>query len=117
MGDEKEGFSITYTDGEDYTYTVDSSDTITLDDTFTSNGDGTFTINLNNTIDDSTFTYNPNEYVYVDDSIKPERVETMCKHYPGLEKAWRNFKAVYDMCEQDYKGKLKELGLDDEIPF
>lgn len=111
MSDNKEGFSITYND-TDYTYTVDSSNTITLDDTFSSNSDGTFTINL-----DNSFSGDMNDYMYVDDSIKPDRVETMCKHYPGLEKAWRNFKAIYDMCEQDYKGKLKELGLDDDIPF
>tara|TARA_B110000977_G_scaffold149485_1_gene189476 strand:+ start:461 stop:829 length:369 start_codon:yes stop_codon:yes gene_type:complete len=34
-------------------------------------------------------------------------VERMCKEYPALEKVWRNFKNVYDMCEQDYKGKVK----------
>jgi hypothetical protein len=34
-------------------------------------------------------------------------VERMCKEYPALEKVWRNFKNVYNMCEQDYKGKVK----------
>lgn len=49
--------------------------------------------------------------------IDPDEVAKMCKEYPGLEKVWRNFKSVYDMCKQDYKGKLKERGLDDDIPF
>ena len=49
--------------------------------------------------------------------IDPDEVEDMFKHYPGLDKVWRNFKSVYDMCIQDYKGKMKEDGLDDDIPF
>jgi len=42
----------------------------------------------------------------------------MCEHYPALEKVWRNFKSVYDMCKQDYEGKKKagEI-LDDDLPF
>lgn len=31
-------------------------------------------------------------------------VQDMCKHYPALEKALENFKTVYKMVEQDYKG-------------
>jgi len=31
-------------------------------------------------------------------------VKEMCKHYPALEKALENFKTVYKMVEQDYKG-------------
>jgi len=41
----------------------------------------------------------------------------MCKEYPGLEKVWRNFKSVYDMCKQDYEGKKKAGEIDDDIPF
>lgn len=32
-------------------------------------------------------------------------VEEMCKEYPALEKAFENFKTIYKMVEQDYKGK------------
>jgi hypothetical protein len=46
-----------------------------------------------------------------------EQVKSMCEEYPALDKAWKNFKALYDMTLQDYKGKMKEQGLDDEIPF
>lgn len=35
-------------------------------------------------------------------------VTAMCKEYPGLEKAYENFKAVYKMVEQDWRGKQKE---------
>lgn len=34
------------------------------------------------------------------------KVEQMCKHYPALEKAFENFKAVYSMVHQDYKGLI-----------
>ena len=52
-------------------------------------------------------------------SIDEYKVERMCKEYPALEKVWRNFKSVYDMCKQDYEGKIKagEIQDDDEIPF
>jgi hypothetical protein len=101
--------------------------------------DDTITINLDNTYGtttsywagdsittatDSTFSIDTNttdtidiSWVYNNTNIDPERIERMCEHYPGLEKVWRNFKSVYDMCNQDYKGKLKEQGLDDDIPF
>lgn len=49
--------------------------------------------------------------------IDPNEVEKMCSEYPALEKVWRNFKSVYDLVEQDYKGKKKAGELDDEIPF
>lgn len=31
-----------------------------------------------------------------------EKVEDMCKHYPGLEIALRNFKTVYALVKDDY---------------
>ncbi len=35
-------------------------------------------------------------------------VEKMCNEYPGLAKAFENFKTVYKMVEQDWKGKTKD---------
>ena len=52
-----------------------------------------------------------------DTRIDPDEIERMCKEYPALNKVWRNFKSVYDMCKQDYKGKIKAGELDDDIPF
>lgn len=88
----------------DGTYKVDlgdmwSSESITLDSSITLDTSPTYTF------DTGVF------------KIDPDEVEDMCKHYPGLDKVWRNFKSVYDMCIQDYKGKMKEDGLDDDIPF
>lgn len=35
-------------------------------------------------------------------------VEEMCKEYPALEKAFKNFETIYKMVEQDYKGKKED---------
>jgi hypothetical protein len=48
-----------------------------------------------------------------DHKIDPEEVSKMCKEYPGLEKVWNNFKAVYDMVKQDYEGKKQAGELDE----
>jgi len=71
------------------------------------------------TIDDSLWT-GSSDYTFsvnTTKNINPDQVEDMCNEYPALEKVWRNFKSVYDMVIQDYKGKQKERGLDDDIPF
>jgi len=74
------------------TITFDTLDTLQTDDNIT------FDVNNINMIDIS-------------------EIEDMCTEYPALEKAWRNFKTLYDMTLQDYKGKQKERGFDDKIPF
>ena len=73
---------------------------------------GTFTISTDDTIDISSLSWD------FGNKINPDEVSKMCEHYPGLEKVWRNFKSVYDMCKQDYEGKKKagEI-LDDDLPF
>ena len=35
-------------------------------------------------------------------------VNDMCKEYPALAKVYENFKTVYKLVEQDYKGKKKD---------
>jgi len=39
------------------------------------------------------------------------KVEDMCKEYPALAKAFENFKTMYALVDQDYKGKQKERKL------
>ena len=36
------------------------------------------------------------------------KVRDMLKHYPALEKAFENFKTVYKMVDQDYKGNHQD---------
>lgn len=40
------------------------------------------------------------------------KVEDMCNDYPGLRKAYENFKSVYKMVHQDWQGRQE-----DEPPF
>lgn len=44
----------------------------------------------------------------------PQKLKKMCEQYPALEKVYENFKTVYSMVEQDWKGNYDE---DDELPF
>ena len=37
-----------------------------------------------------------------------EKIQSMCKEYPGLDKAFDNFKMTYKMVHQDWIGKQKK---------
>lgn len=103
-------------------YSTASDFTITTTGTTTP----TYTVSLDpswssdytaDTIDIDSLTSNFYNQNFVDKMPDVHRVDEMCKEYPALAKAYETFKSVYKMCEQDYKGKLKERGLDDDIPF
>jgi len=89
--------------GSEYTFNLtNDNDTITIDTIDWNNNLGTkhgdtFSID---TSSNSEFIYNT-----LDTYIDPDEIELMCKEYPALTKVWRNFKSVYDMVKQDYKGK------------
>ena len=85
---------------------------------YSGSNDGTFTLSGSETI--SIGDYNTDihtDWIYNTNNIDPNEVERMCKQYPALEKVWRNFKSVYDMVQQDYKGKKEAGEIDDDIPF
>jgi hypothetical protein len=80
--------------------------------------DTTYSIGIDDTIDLSNITFTGMDQKAFEDTMPSlDRVNNMCEEYPALAKAYNNFKHVYKLCEQDYKGKLKERGIDDEIPF
>jgi len=86
---------------------------------YTGPNNGTYTIDTNS-IDTNVYTGSTDiniDWIYNNIAIDPNEVEKMCKEYPGLEKVWRNFKSVYDMCKQDYEGKKKAGEIDDDLPF
>ena len=96
----------------DYSYNYNSNTmaTITLPSITSLNaGAGTYSIgsasgitSINTiSIDSSSFTFNlPEEWV---DSFPTwNRVQAMCKKYPGLEIAFRNFQTVYQLVKDDY---------------
>lgn len=107
----------------DYTFS-DSNDlsTITTSDTTLGYDLSEYTVD---TIDISSITtstgditFNGIDYNFNNNFIDPSDVENMCKEYPALSKVWQNFKSVYDMVLQDYKGKQKAGEVDDdEVPF
>lgn len=61
------------------------------------------TITNDNTIDLSGITFD--RVMFEDDMPDPQELKRMCEEYPGLEKAYENFKTVYKMVEQDWRGK------------
>ena len=42
------------------------------------------------------------------------KIEDMCNDYPALAKAYENFKSIYAMVHQDWKGRQEK---DDQFPF
>lgn len=70
-------------------------------------GDGRFdplSIGTNDTGSEFTVNISPGEALYTETNFKND-VEEMSKDYPGLDKAWRNFKLFYDICKSDFNKK------------
>ena len=102
--------TITATDNSDYTFDINNItvDTIDISNITTSTID---TITLEDTHWADSITW---EQVEFEDSMPTiAKVEDMCNDYPALDKAYENFKTIYKMVHQDWKGKQK----DDESPF
>ena len=93
----------------DITYSMpdQNSTTVTLGSSFINDTGSEFTYNMGSTADK----------IFVDTMPSIARLDEMCEMYPALAKAYEQFKLIYKMTEQDFKGKLKERGIDDEIPF
>ena len=99
--------TTTVVGASDYSYTYDSNSmsTITLGPISTTSPSITTISGISTTntisIDNSSFTWNlPEEWV----GCFPDwdRVKDMCKKYPGLEIAFRNFQTVYQLVKDDY---------------
>ncbi len=101
----------------DDTYGTTTSYIDTVDDITFTHGDAFTVTDLSDTIDVSSITLTKPFWEYESTLIDKDEIERMCKEYPALEKTWRNFKSVYDMVKQDYKGKKQAGELDDDIPF
>ena len=117
MGDDKD-YTVTIGTSEDIggwdnnltinglSYSGDTTtETITLDTSYTNDTGSEYTFNM------------PSNEMFVDSMPSASRIDEMFEQYPALAKAYEQFKLIYKMTEQDYKGKLKERGIDDDIPF
>lgn len=81
--------------------TTNTIDTSAFDDLFSSEAD--FSITLNEPIE------------FEDHMPSVAKIEDMCNDYPALAKAYENFKSIYAMVHQDWKGRQE---IDDEgFPF
>ena len=102
----------------DYTTTNTNSSYINssnLDSiTTTISGISTNTVNISDIIssdDNITFDYDNIKIVptlWTEALPDVYTVNDMCKEYPALAKVYENFKTVYKLVEQDYKGKKKD---------
>jgi hypothetical protein len=82
-------------------YTIDLNDTITLNNTITIGAVGS---------SGSVFTSGAGTghgwwVASSDTHIEIAEIEKMCAEYPALAKVYENFKTVYDLVKQDWKGK------------
>ena len=112
------------TQSKDDTITIDLSDyTMDSNSSFitSSSIDSSYTITSSSidTVDISNIVYNDNiTFDWDNISITPtlwkealpdvDTVNAMCNEYPALAKAYENFKTVYKLVEQDYKGKQED---------
>ena len=84
-----------------------------MDNSWVSVGDiSTTTINIDDIIsNDSGFDW---ENIKISPTLWTETLpdvdtlSAMCNEYPALAKAYENFKTVYKLVEQDYKGKQED---------
>ena len=70
---------------------------LTLTSPVDASGATTVTIDA---FDDYNFTLNPKEFV--DYMPGPDKIKSMCKEYPALDEAWKNFRTMYEMVHQDW---------------
>ena len=90
------------------TITISSGSTITLSTDYTF--DTVDTIDIDSLTSSITISSIP----FIDSMPDLDKVQKMCDHYPALAKAYENFKTIYKMVDQDYKGNYED---DDELPF
>lgn len=116
MEDDDNIITITGADGtidtitmNDYSYTLSSDPTISIDlsnyttDTIDISSIATSDINWTNQ-----YNTNFNRVVFEDCMPDVGRLQDMCEHYPALAKAFENFKTIYKMVDQDYKGNHED---------
>lgn len=108
MEDDDLFIDMTMASTDSITITTSNISTISLDNGYTINGTYPTTITLDDGNIDLSSLIIDYGTDFVDRLPDFDRVESMCKEYPALEKAYENFKIIYKMVEQDYNGKQKE---------
>lgn len=101
-------YTISYDDNMVSTTTISTSDLTITDSDYTFTLDDT--INIDSIISGTTVNTGFGTE-WIDHLPAMSVVKDMCQHYPALEKALENFKTVYKMVEQDYKGNHQDNDL------
>lgn len=123
MGDESDsGYTITL-DGSESSLggSLDFSNTMS-DVTFTMDtSTATSTVSVPGAtvggITGGAYTFDVGDHTFDLNTLDEDEINEMCKEYPALKIVWQNFKTMYDLVKQDYKGKKEAGELDDELPF
>jgi len=118
-------------DDKDIVFDITTSDSITINMNDLYDATDCLTINTDtvmcDTVDINTLTSNDNidldwissitldRVMFEDYMPEPETLKHMTEQYPALKKAYENFKTIYKMVEQDWKGNHADD--DEELPF
>jgi hypothetical protein len=118
-------------DDKDIVFDITTSDSITINMNDLYDATDCLTINTDtvmcDTVDINTLTSNDNidldwissitldRVMFEDYMPEPETLKRMAEQYPALKKAYENFKTIYKMVEQDWKGNHADD--DEELPF
>jgi len=106
-----ETITISTISDSDYKFDIDDIVVNTIDvGSITSDTISTITLDDTHWADSITW----DQIEFEDSMPSVAKVEDMCKDYPALDKAYENFKTIYKMVHQDWKGKNDK---DEELPF
>ena len=61
------------------------------------------------------YTFDVGDHTIDLNTLDEDEIAEMCKEYPALKIVWQNFKTMYDLVKQDYKGKKLAGELDDDL--
>ena len=100
--------TVTVTLDEDYDYFVGVDPD--FDKVYTTDQVSDITINVDTSqvLTHGDYCITISQDPFIDCMPDLQTVSQMCDHYPALNKAYENFKTVYKLVEQDYKGNVKK---------
>ena len=67
-----------------------------------------YQISKNHKVDPNTFIYSTNVFdnsITFNELLNTKEIEKMAEQYPALQKAYKNFKQIYDIVKHDYQKK------------
>ena len=114
--------SSDYTGGLDYdnsisdvTFTYDTSPSTSTMSTSTVTVPGIGSHNITMDSGAGAYTFDLGDHTLDLNTLDEDEIQEMCKEYPALQIVWQNFKTMYDLVKQDYKGKKLAGELDDDL--